>query len=108
MISLNSSSLILLSINASDICEAIVFNLALANVLIIKCFSALIVVFFTTLLPINEMNPVAIAPISKPKAMGTATTVDNKATPVAPAPIEIVIKTLSTLLVILAIRKYFY
>ena len=42
-----------------------------------------------------------------PKTMGAATTVVNKAAPVIPAPNVIVIKTLSTLLVILAILKYF-
>ena len=84
MINLNSSSLILLSISASDICEAIVSSLALANMLIFKCFSALIVVCFTTILPNNEINPVAAAPISKPITTGVDTTVANNAAPVTP------------------------
>ena len=63
--------------------------------------------FPTTTLPNKEINPVAAAPISKPKTMGAATTVANNAAPVTPAPNVMVIKTLSAVLVIFAIRKYF-
>ena len=70
IINLNSSSLIKSSVNALDTCEAIVSNFALANVFIFKCFSALIVVFLTTILPNNEKAPATAPPIPNPNAAG--------------------------------------
>ena len=108
MINLNSSSLIWLSIIALDICEAIVSNLELAATLIFKCFSALIVVFFTAILPNSEIAPVAAPLIRNPKAIGDPTPVANNTAPAPSAQIVIPIKTLSILLTILATLKYFY
>ena len=51
----------------------------------------MIVVFFTTILPNNEINPVAAAPISKPKTTVAATTVANNEAPVTLAPNVMVI-----------------
>ena len=107
MINLNSSSLIKLSIIALDICEAIVSNLADAKVLIFKCFSALVVVFFEKKLPINEMAPVTAPLIPKAKAKGAPTPVPSKTAPAPSAQIVIVIKVLSAILTIFAILKYF-
>ena len=70
-------------------------------------FSALIAVFLLTTFPINDINPIAPADISKPKTTGAATTVDNRTAPVIPAPKLIFINTLSTLLITLDILKYF-
>ena len=108
MINLNSSSLIKLSIIAFDICEAIVSNLAAARVLIFKCFSALIVVFLPSILPIIEIPPVAAPLIPKPKAIGAPTPVDNKTAPAASARTVIPIKTLSVILIILLHENIFY
>ena len=56
-ISLNSS-IMLLSLKASETCEVIVYSFAEAIVLIFSCFSALEVNFFTLYLPIILRNPV--------------------------------------------------
>ena len=60
-ISLNSSSIILLSLKAFETCEVIVSSFAEAIVLIFSCFSALEVNFFTLYLPIILRNPVKSA-----------------------------------------------
>ena len=82
--------------------QAIVSNLALANILIFKCFSALIVVFLTATLPNNEIAPVATPLIPNPKAIGEPTPVANKTAPAASAQTVTPIKTLSTTLTYLA------
>ena len=82
----------------------IVSNLALANILIFKCFFALIVVFLTAILANNE---VATPLIPSPKAIAAATTVANNTAPAPSAQTVIPIKTLSTTLSYLATRKYF-
>ena len=107
MINLNSSSLIKLSIIAFDTWEAIVSNFAAAKVLIFKCFSALVVVFLTTILPIDEMAPVAAPLIPKATANGASTPVDNITAPAPSTHIVTPIKTLSAKLIIFDTRKYF-
>ena len=66
------------SVNALDTCEAIVSNFALANVFIFKCFSALIVVFLTTILPNNKKAPAAAPPIPNASAAGEPMPLVNK------------------------------
>ena len=73
-------------------------SLAVARVLIFKCFSALVVAFFEKILPINEMAPVTTPLIPKAKAKGAPTPVDNKTALVPSAPIVIVINALSIVL----------
>ena len=68
------------------------------------CFNRCFLYYVVTY---NEINPVVAAPVSKPKTMGAATTVDNKTAPAIPEPNVMVIKTLPILLTILATRKYF-
>ena len=96
-----------MSIIVLNICEAIVSNLALAAILIFKCFSALSVVFLTAILPNNEIAPVATPLIPRPKAIGAAIPIANYTAPAPSAQIVIPIKTLSILLTILATLKYF-
>ena len=96
-----------MSIIALDICDAIVSNLALAVVLIFKCFSALRVALVTAILPNSDIAPVAAPLIPNPKAIGAPTPVANNTAPAPSAQIVIPIKTLSIVLTILATRKYF-
>ena len=103
----NSSSVTLLSLKAFETCEVIVSNFAEAIVLIFSCFSALDVDFLTLYLPIILRNPVKSATDSITITVGAAITVDNKPMPPAPPPNVIAIKTVSTLLTILAALKYF-
>ena len=58
-------------------------------------------------LPIILRNPVTSAAPSSPITTGAATIVDNKPIPPAPAPMVIVIKTVSAISTILAALKYF-
>ena len=81
--------------------------MALAATLIFKSFSALIIVFFTAILPNSEIAPVAAPLIPNPKAMCDPTPVANNTAPAPSAQIVIPIKTLSILLTILATLKYF-
>ena len=87
----NSSSVTLLWLKALEICEAIVFNLVDAIILIFSCFSALDVVFFTSFLPIVLSSPVKSDLPSIATTIGATTIVVNKATPPAPPPTVIVI-----------------
>ena len=96
-----------MSIIALDISDAIVSNLALAAILIFKCFSALSVVFLTAILPNSDIAPVAAPLIPNPKVIGAPIPVANNKAPAPSAQIVIPIKTLSILLTILATRKYF-
>ena len=70
-------------------------------------FSALDVDHFTLYLPIILRSPVKSATPSIAITAGAAIIVDNKPIPPAPAPMVIVIKTVSTLSTILAALKYF-
>ena len=107
IINLNSSSLTKSSVNALDTCEAIISNFELANVFIFKCFSPLIVVFLTTILPINENAPATIPPIPNPNATGEPTQLDIKTAAATSVQTVAPIKTLSTIPTYLAARKYF-
>ena len=102
----NSSSATLLSLKALEICEDMVSNFAEAIVLIFSCYSALDIDFFTLYLPIILRNPVKSATPSIAMTVGVAITVDSKATPSAPPPKVIAIKTVYTLSTILAALKY--
>ena len=94
-ISRNSSSVTLLSFKALEMCKAIVFNFVEAIILIFSCFSALDVDFFTLYLPIILSSPLKSDTPSITMTIGAATIVDNKATPPAPPPRVIVLKTVS-------------
>ena len=82
-------------------------SLAVARVLIFKCFSALVVALFEKILPINDTTPVTTPLIPKAKAKGAPTPVDNKTAPAPSAPIVMVINALSIVLTTFAILKYF-
>ena len=63
---------------------------------------------FYAILTYNTKKPLKSATPSIAITVGAATIVDNKPIPPAPAPMVIVIKTVSTLSTILAALKYFF
>ena len=103
----NSSSVTLLLLKALEIYEAIVFNFVDVIILIFSCFSALDVAFFTLYLPIILNSAVKSDTPSIATTIGVTTIVVSKATPPAPPPRAIAIKTVSTLSTILDALKYF-